>query len=61
MPIALMAPPPGERMRSPAKRSSPGPGTDSSPMNVRSMNAVAVTTTSTLIAKRSASSGSRLR
>jgi hypothetical protein len=33
-PIAVIAPPPGERSMSPAKRSSPGPGSASSPTNV---------------------------
>ena len=33
-PTAVIAPPPGERSMSPAKRSSPGPGSASSPTNV---------------------------
>ena len=33
-PIAVIAPPPGERTMSPAKRSSPGPGSPSRPTNV---------------------------
>src|SRR4051794_5230947 len=43
-----MAPPPGERMSSPAKRSSPGAGSASSPTKVRSRKAGVVTASSML-------------
>src|SRR5215212_8900369 len=45
---AVMAPPPGERMSSPAKRSSPGAGSPSSPTKVRSRKAGVVTASSML-------------
>src|SRR3954466_7119811 len=48
-PTAVIAPPPGERSRSPAKRSSPSPGSASRPTKVMSRNAGTATTTSTLM------------
>src|SRR3954470_2391078 len=48
-PIAVIAPPPGERTRSPAKRSSPSRGSASRPTKVMSRNAGTATTTSTLM------------
>ena len=39
-PTAVIAPPPGVRRSSAAKRSSPSPGSDSRPTNVRSRNTV---------------------
>src|SRR4051812_40777468 len=45
---AVIAPPPGERMSSPAKRSSPGAGSPSSPTKVRSRKAGVVTASSML-------------
>src|SRR3954454_17606652 len=44
---AVIAPPPGERTSSPAKRSSPGAGSDSSPTNVMSRKAGVATARST--------------
>src|SRR4051794_4189012 len=49
VPIAVIAPPPGERTRSPAKRSSPSPGNPSRPTKVMSRKAGTETTTSTLM------------
>src|SRR4051812_11142045 len=51
VPIAVIAPPPGVRTRSPAKRSSPSCGRPSRPTNVMSMKAGTATTTSTLMAQ----------
>src|SRR3954466_13699710 len=48
-PIAVIAPPPGVRTRSPAKRSSPSAGSPSRPTNVMSRKAGTTTTTSTLM------------
>src|SRR5215210_5096825 len=45
---AVIAPPPGERMSSPAKRSSPGAGSASRPTKVRSRKAGVVTASSML-------------
>src|SRR5207244_2418312 len=55
----VIAPPPGDLSRSPAKRSSPGPGSASSPTNVRSRNAGVVTARSMLtVGERTGSDGS---
>ena len=45
-PTAVIAPPPGVRRSSAAKRSSPSPGSDSRPTNVRSRNTGVATTRS---------------
>jgi hypothetical protein len=47
-PIAVIAPPPGERRKSSASRSSPGAGMRSSPTSVRSRNAGSAQAMSTL-------------
>src|SRR5690242_18748120 len=47
--MAVIAPPPGERTRSPANRSSPSLGSASRPTKVMSRNAGTATTTSTLM------------
>src|SRR5829696_3248912 len=56
---AVIAPPPGERSRSPAKRSSPSAGSASSPTTVRSRNDGVAMTRSTLTTVQRIASGGR--
>src|SRR4051794_29116223 len=60
-PMAVIAPPPGERTRSPAKRSSPSRGSASRPTKVMSMNAGTAMTTSTLMRPRLSGSAAKSR
>ena len=50
-PMAVIAPPPGERRSPPANRSSPSAGSDSSPTNVRSRKTGVATTSSVTVVR----------